>query len=140
MMVAGNQALSGRKAEVLTQSLARILLAEQATTLQFRHDEAHEVLVSARDVRGGNDKSVASGRVKPLFELVCNLLRAADDRVMHPPAATEMDKLAHGRILLSARLHDAVADRLQAGHFRHLVVRKRLIHVLSGKVEVEHLR
>src|SRR5712671_5219611 len=70
-------------AEILAQSLAGILLAEQAAPLQFRHDEANEVFISARDMCGGNHKAVAGARDKPLLEPVCNLLRAADDRVMH---------------------------------------------------------
>src|SRR6266849_10679918 len=121
--------------EILTQSLAGILLAEQAAALEFRHDEANEVFVSSRNVRRGNNKAVAGALDKPLFAPVCNLLRAADDRVMHATAAAEMDEVAHCRILLPARLHDAIADRLQPGHFRQLSVCKRLVHALSGKVE-----
>src|SRR5579883_1863779 len=80
--------------QVLTQSLARILLAEQAPALQFRHDEADKILVGARHVRGGNHKAVAGALREPLFELIRHFLRAADDRVMHAAAPAEMDKVA----------------------------------------------
>src|SRR5262245_37012577 len=111
--------------KVLAQRLARIFLAEQAAALQLRYNEADEVLVGSWNVRGGNHKAVAGALDKPLFEPVRNLLRAANDRIMHATAAAEMDKVAHGRILVPARLHDAIADRLQAGHFSQLGVCKR---------------
>ena len=61
--------------EILAQCAARIFLAEQATILELRYDEAHEVLISSRNVGSGYDKAVAGTLDKPWFELVGDLLR-----------------------------------------------------------------
>src|SRR5260370_11606688 len=114
--------LRDRHPQIFAQSPAGVFLAEQAAPLQFRHDEANEIFISARDVCGGNHKAVAGALDKPLLEAVCNLLRAADDRVMDAAAAAEMDELAHGRILFPAFLYDAIPDHLDTRHFRALLI------------------
>ena len=58
--------------------------------LELRHDETNEVFVSSGNVGRGNDKTIARAFDQPLFELVGNLLRAADDRIMNPAAAAEV--------------------------------------------------
>jgi hypothetical protein len=55
--------------------------------LEFWHDETNEVFVSSRSGCCGNNKAIARALYQPLFELVRNLLRPADDRVMNPAAA-----------------------------------------------------
>ncbi len=75
-----------------------------------------------------------------MFELVANLLRAADDRIMNAAAAAEVNKLPYRRVLVAAGAHDAIADRLQAGNIGHLLVRERLVHAFAGKIEVEGFR
>src|SRR5271165_5416097 len=125
--------------EILAESLARMLAAEQVTALQLRHDETDEVLVGSWNVGRGDDEAVAGALEEPLLEPVRHFLRAADDRVMHAAAAAEMDEIAHRRILFSAGAHDAVADALETGDFRHLGVGERLVHALPREVEVERL-
>ena len=74
---------------MVAQSPPLILLAEYTTMLEFRHDETNEVFVSSGNVGRGNDKTIARAFDQPLFELVGNLLRAADDRIINPAAAAE---------------------------------------------------
>src|SRR5262249_23139540 len=89
--------------KVLGRVFARVRRTEQATPLELRHDEADEVLVSAWNVGRGNDEAVASAFDQPLFELITNLFRPADDCIMHSAAAAEVDEVAHRRIFVAAR-------------------------------------
>ena len=93
------------------------LFAEQAAALQLGNDEAHEVLIGAGDMSGGEHEAIAGRRGEPLFERIGHFLRAADDRVMHAPASADLDELTHCWIFLAGRAQHAVADALQAGHF-----------------------
>ena len=68
--------LRDRQPQILAQGLACIVLAEQAAALEFRHDEAHEVLVGAGNVGRGNDETVAGALDEPLLEPIGNLLGA----------------------------------------------------------------
>src|SRR3546814_2318951 len=65
--------------QMLAQGGAGVFLAEQATALEFGHDELDELLIGARDVGGGDDEAVARTLDEPLLHLVGDLLRAADD-------------------------------------------------------------
>jgi hypothetical protein len=91
-------------------------------------------------VRRGHHEAIASALDEPLFELIANLLRTADDRIMHPTASAVVDKFPHRRVLIAARAHDAVADGLQTGNGRHLLVGECLVHALGREVEVERFR
>src|SRR5262249_47745656 len=93
---------------VLAQGFARVRRTEQTTALELRHDEADEVLVSSWNVGRGNHEAVASAFDQPLFELITNLFRPADDCIMHSAAAADVDEVAHRRIFVAARAHDAV--------------------------------
>src|SRR5262245_19259557 len=126
--------------QMVAQGLPLVLLAEQPAALKLRHDETHEVLVSAGNVGSGNHEAVARALDHPLFELVRHLLRAADDRIVNPAAAAEVKKLAHRRVSIPAGAHHAVADGLKTGHRRHLLVRERLVHPFGREIEVERLR
>src|SRR3546814_2882230 len=64
---------------MLAQGGAGVFLAEQATALEFGHDELDELLIGARDVGGGDDEAVARTLDEPLLHLVGDLLRAADE-------------------------------------------------------------
>src|SRR5262245_9730024 len=122
---------------MIAQGLPLVLLAEPPAPLELRHDEAHEVLVSAGNVSCGNHEAVARALDHPAFELVRDLLRAADDRIVNPATAAEVKKLAHRRVSLPAGAHHAVADGLKAGHRGHLLVRERLVHAFGREIEVE---
>src|SRR5262249_48647310 len=51
--------LGYRQSQILAQRSAGEILPEQAPALQFRHHEAHEVLVGAGNVSSGDDEAVA---------------------------------------------------------------------------------
>src|SRR5262249_51882179 len=108
--------------------------------MEFGHYEANEILVSSGNVGCGNDEAVAGTLDEPLLELITNLLRAADDRIMHAASSSVVHELADRRVLLAARAHDAVADGLQTGNRRHLRVGECLVHALGREVEVERFR
>src|SRR5262249_57851693 len=101
------------------------------TALELGHDEANEVLVGSGNVGRGYDEAIASALDQPLLEFITNLFRPADDRIMHSAAAAEVDEVAHRRIFVAARAHDAVADRLEAGDYRHLLLPERFVHLLG---------
>ena len=98
---------------MVAQGLPPILLAEYTAMLEFWHDETNEVFVSSRSVCWGNNKAIARALYQPLFELVGNLLRPADDRVMNPAAAAEVKKITHRWVSIPAGAHHAVSDRLK---------------------------
>src|SRR5262245_16868884 len=105
---------------MVAQGLPLVLLTKQPATLELRHDETNEVFVSAGNVGCGNHEAIARALEHPAFELIRHLLRAADDRIVNPAAAAEVNKLAHRRVWVPAGAHHAVADGLKAGHRRHL--------------------
>src|SRR5262245_11684832 len=103
---------------MVAQSLPLVLLAEQPATLERRHDGTKQVFVSAGNVRCGTHEAVTSALEHPAFELVRDLLRAADDRIVNPAAAAEVNKFAHRRVSVPAGADHAVADGLKTGHGR----------------------
>ena len=125
---------------MVAQSPPLILLAEYTTMLELRHDETNEVFVSSGNVGRGNDKTIARAFDQPLFELVGNLLRPADDRVMNPAAAAEVKKITHRWVSIPAGAHHAVSDRLKTRNIGHLLIRERLVHAFGRKIKVERLR
>src|SRR3546814_4824003 len=82
---------------MLAQGGAGVFLAEQATALEFGHDELDELLIGARDVGGGDDEAVARTLDEPLLHLVGDLLRAADEGDLGAAAAGDLHEVAHGR-------------------------------------------
>src|SRR5262245_2349566 len=127
------------QAQILAQGLPGICPAKQAPPLELGHHEANEVFISSRNVGRGNDKAVASALDEPLFELITNLFGTADDWIVHTAAAAVVKELPHRWILVAARVHDAVADGLQTGNRRHLLIRECLVHALGREIEVERL-
>ena len=111
---------------------------EQPAPLQLGHDKAHEVLVGARHGRGTDHEAVADGRRERLLELVGNLLRGADPRVLQATAARDLDELANGRVAAQLRDH-AVAHGVQAAEAFQLLVGERLVERLRAEVEVHRL-
>ena len=125
---------------MVAQGLPAILLAEYTAMLEFWHDETNEVFVSSRSVCCGNNKAIARALYQPLFELVGNLLRPADDRVMNPAAAAEVKKITHRWVSIPAGAHHAVSDRLKTRNIGHLLIRERLVHAFGREIKVERLR
>src|SRR5215831_17199537 len=123
--------------QILAQGFARVRRTEQAAALELGYDEANEVLVGSGNVSRGNDEPVASALDQPLLELITNLFRTTDDRIMHLAATAEVNEVAHRRIFVAARTHDAVADRLEPGDCRHLLVRECFVHFLGREVEIK---
>src|SRR5262245_38664509 len=87
-----------------------------------------------------HDEAVARALDEPLFELITDLLRAADDGIVYSAAPGMVHELADRRVLLPARPHNAVTDRLQARNCRHLFVGECLVHSFGREVEVERFR
>src|SRR5438034_77882 len=108
--------------------------------LELRHDETDEVFVSSGNVGCGNNEPVAGTLDQPLFELVGNLLRAADDWIVNPPAAAEVEEITHRRVPIPAGTHHAVADRLETGNISHVLIRERVVHAFGREIKVEGLR
>src|SRR5262249_16350736 len=133
---------TGRRAlesEVFAQRLAGIVLVEQSAALQFRHDVLDEIGVGAGHIARGDDKAVAAAADKRLLELVGDLLRYADDRVLHLAAAGEGDEVARRRVGLARGTQHAVANAEHALHAPQFLRRQRLVDALGGEVEVEPL-
>src|SRR5437660_11034704 len=107
--------------------------------LELRHDETNEVFVSSGNMGCGNYEPVAATLDPPLCELVGNLLRAADDWIVNPPAAAEVEEITHRRVPIPAGTHHAVSDRLETGNIGHLLVRERLVHAFGREIEIEGL-
>src|SRR3546814_11739723 len=107
---------------MLAQGGAGVFLAEQATALEFGHDELDELLIGARDVGGGDDEAVARTLDEPLLHLVGDLLRAADEGDLGAAAAGDLHGVAHQRVPLAGAAADDITGHVATAHSRHTVV------------------
>src|SRR5258707_10702925 len=80
--------------EVFTQRLAGVILVIEPAALQFRNHMVDEIGVGARHIGRGDDEAVAAAAGEHLFQLVGDLLRAADNGVLGLAAAGEGDEIA----------------------------------------------
>src|SRR3546814_16589281 len=124
---------------MLAQGGAGVFLAEQATALEFGHDELDELLIGARDVGGGDDEAVARTLDEPLLHLVGDLLRAADEGDLGAAAAGDLHEVAHGRVPLAGDADDEIAGAVATGHAGQPVVGERPAPALPGEVSAHHL-
>jgi len=85
-----------------------------------------------------DSRAMSFRRGNPFFQAVSDLLRSADDRIVHAATSADLNELAHRRIFLHAE--HAVANALKSRHFLKLAFAERLVHALPGKIEVERLR
>src|SRR5579875_413459 len=117
---------------MVAQRHARVVLAEEPTLLQLRDDEPNEIFVGSRNVRRRDDETVAAFLLEPLFQAVGDVPRRAGKEgvLAQFSAIAEVDEVAHGRIALSARGDDVIANRLQSADRFQLLVAERLVETL----------
>jgi len=107
--------------------------------LHLGDDVGDEIGIGARHVRGRHHEAVAAALDEHFFQSVGDLLRPADDGIVHLPTARELDEFARRRIALAGSLQHAVTDAQNTLHAFQLFGRDRLVETLCGEIEVQRL-
>src|SRR5690606_4390937 len=98
------------EAQRVAQRGSRVRGSEQLAALELGHDRAHDVLVGAGDVGGGDDEAVAGVALEPLLHLVGDLAGGADEAgalQQCGPVAGEVAEGDRAPDVLAQVLHEA---------------------------------
>src|SRR5688572_9870665 len=117
-----------------------MILAEQATALQFGYHEPDEILIVAGSIARRKYEAITGG-TEPLFHLVGDLLWRSDEgwELGERTALRKVHEIGRRGIGAPAQPDDTVAERLYTGYCIHLLARERLIIALRRGIEIEHL-
>ena len=91
------------QSEVFTQRAALVLGTEKTTLLQKRNHTVGEVLQAARQNIRHQIETVSSAAFEPVFDIVSDLFRRADDDTMSAAARKRADQLPR-RVSVGPRL------------------------------------
>ena len=129
--------LGGWEAQVLTQRVAPVVLLEQATPLQFRHKQPHDVLIRARHaLRPGQNRRRQARRTippsgrRPIWVPQKPVLRDG-------AAAANLHEVPHRRVLLAGEL-DHPFPKPMPGETGQFLIAERLIIALGTEIVVQH--
>src|SRR6187549_2161543 len=104
----GVDAFRPRQAEIVAQCLSFILGAEQTTALQLGHHKLAKIIVRPGNVRRHDRKAVACSLGEPVFHVVGDLFRCADEHVLAPRPRDPVAELSDREIFAPRHRDDAV--------------------------------